>query len=420
MTESLSTTIFTAPPPEIALTAPATIPRTDQLTTHPDSAWRTINSLRVLAMDAVEQAQSGHPGTPMALAPAAYQLWDRVLRFDPAHPEWEDRDRFVLSCGHASMLIYGLLHLAGYDLSLDDIRHFRQFGSRTPGHPERGHTVGIETTTGPLGQGVANAIGMAIAERFLADHFNRPGFELVKHRIWALASDGDLMEGISGEAASLAGHLRLGSLKLIYDDNRITIDGSTGLAFSEDVGLRFEAYGWQVQHVGDGNDLEAIARALDIAASEANRPSIIILRTHIADPAPTKRDTAAAHGAPLGAEEVAKTKAILGWPEQEKFVVAPEAAEWRKRCLERGRMAHGEWQALLDRYRREYPELARTFADWQAGRLPENWTDGLPEYTAADGKVATRQASAKSPQRIGREARQPDRRLGRSRREHRS
>ncbi|HSR90317.1 MAG TPA: hypothetical protein VLK88_03345, partial [Gemmatimonadales bacterium] len=222
MTERPSTTIFSAPPPETALTAPANLLETDQLTTSPDSAWRTINSLRVLAMDAVEQAQSGHPGTPMALAPAGYQLWDRMLRFDPAHPQWEDRDRFVLSCGHASMLIYGLLHLSGYDLSLEDIRHFRQFGSKTPGHPERGHTVGIETTTGPLGQGVGNSVGMAIAERFLANHFNRPGLELVKHRVWAMVSDGDMMEGVASEAASLAGHLRLGNLKLIYDDNHIT------------------------------------------------------------------------------------------------------------------------------------------------------------------------------------------------------
>ena len=396
MTERPSTTIFSAPPPETALTAPVTLPETDQLTTSPDSAWRTINSLRVLAMDAVEQAQSGHPGTPMALAPAGYQLWDRMLRFDPAHPQWEDRDRFVLSCGHASMLIYGLLHLSGYDLSLDDIRHFRQFGSKTPGHPERGHTVGIETTTGPLGQGVGNSVGMAIAERFLTNHFNRPGFELVKHRVWAMVSDGDMMEGVASEAASLAGHLRLGNLKLIYDDNHITIDGSTSLAFSEDVGLRFEAYGWQVQHVGDGNDLDAIARALDTAAAETTRPSLIILRTHIGDPAPTKRDTAAAHGSPLGAEEVAKTKAILGWPEQEKFVVAPEAAQWRARCLEKGRKGYGEWQELWDRYRREFPDLALEFADWQAGRLPKNWADGLPTFTPADGKLATRQASAKT------------------------
>jgi transketolase len=396
VTESPSTTIFSAPPPEIALTAPATLPENDQLTNSPESAWRTINSLRVLAMDAVEQAQSGHPGTPMALAPVGYQLWDRVLRFDPAHPEWEDRDRFVLSCGHASLLIYGLLHLSGYDLSLDDIRHFRQFGSKTPGHPERGHTVGVETTTGPLGQGFGNSVGMAIAEQFLANYFNRPGFDLVNHRTWVFASDGDMMEGVASEAASLAGHLRLGNLKLIYDDNHITIDGSTSLAFSEDVGRRFEAYGWQVQHVGDGNDLDAIARALDNAAAETGRPSLIILRTHIGDPAPTKKDTAAAHGAPLGAEEVAKTKAILGWPVDQKFVVAPEAALWRAHCLEKGRKAYSEWQALWDRYRRDFPDLAAEFTDWQAGRLPKNWDEGLPVFTPADGKLATRQASAKT------------------------
>ena len=265
-------------------------------------------------MDAVEQANSGHPGTPMALAPAAYLLWTRHLKHSPRHPDWPDRDRFVLSCGHASMLLYGLLHLTGYDLSLDDIRQFRQWGSRTPGHPERGHTPGVETTTGPLGQGIANAVGMAMAERFLSGMFNRPDAALVDHRTWVLASDGDLMEGVASEAASLAGHLRLGKLTVIYDDNHITIDGRTDLAFSESVGARFEAYGWRVLRVDDGNDLAAIDAALADAAGSAERPTLIVLRTVIADPAPTKRDTAGAHGAPLGAEEIRKTKAILGWP----------------------------------------------------------------------------------------------------------
>ena len=395
MTGPGRTITFSAPPPEHALTAPATIPRTDQLTIPTDSAWRIINTLRVLAMDAVEEAQSGHPGTPMALAPLAYALWDRVLRFDPARPDWPDRDRFVLSCGHASMLIYGVLHLTGYELTLDDIRRFRQLGSRTPGHPERGHTPGVETTTGPLGQGVANAVGMAIAERFLADRFNRPGYEIVDHRTWAMVSDGDLMEGIASEAASLAGHLRLGRLNLIYDDNHITIDGSTALAFSEDVGHRFEAYGWHVQHVADGNDLPAIDRALDAARSETARPSIIVLRTHIADPAPTKRDTAAAHGSPLGAEEVRRTKALLGWPENEAFHVAPEAEQWRDQCRERGRQVRGEWEALFERYGGEHPALAASFTEWQAGRPPKGWDEQLPAFTPADGKLATRQASAK-------------------------
>ena len=264
----------------------------------PDVAWRSINSIRALAMDAVEQAQSGHPGTPMALAPAAYVLWTRFLRHNPRNPDWADRDRFVLSCGHASMLLYSLLHLSGYDLPLDEIRNFRQWGSRTPGHPERGHTPGVETTTGPLGQGFGNAVGMAIAERFLADHFNRPEHTIVDHRIWVFASDGDLMEGVASETASLAGHLRLGKLNVIYDDNHITIDGDTALTFSEDVAGRFEAYGWHVLRVGDGNDLAAIGAAYEAARSETSRPSLIILRTTIADPAPTKRNTAEAHGSP--------------------------------------------------------------------------------------------------------------------------
>ncbi|HQR17302.1 MAG TPA: hypothetical protein PK948_02970, partial [Gemmatimonadales bacterium] len=306
-----------------ALTLHAAAPRAADPTrspVQPDIAWTSINTLRVLAMDAVEKANSGHPGTPMALAPVAYLLWTRHLKHSPRHPAWPDRDRFVLSCGHASMLLYGLLHLTGYDLSLDDIRQFRQWGSRTPGHPERGHTAGVETTTGPLGQGIGNAVGMAMAERFLAASFNRPGASVIDHRTWVLASDGDLMEGVASEAASLAGHLRLGKLTVIYDDNRITIDGRTDLAFSEDAGRRFEAYGWRVLRVNDGNDLAAIDAALTDAAGQSERPTLIVLRTIIADPAPTKRDTAGAHGAPLGAEEIRKTKAILGWPDEPFFV----------------------------------------------------------------------------------------------------
>jgi transketolase len=356
--------------------------------------WPIINSLRVLAMDAVEQAQSGHPGTPMALAPATVLLWDRYLRFDPADPAWPDRDRFVLSCGHASMLVYGALHLSGFDLGLEDIRQFRQWGSRTPGHPERGHTPGVETTTGPLGQGVGNAVGMAMAELFLADRFNRPGFTIVDHRVWGLVSDGDLMEGVASEAASLAGHLKLGKLNLIYDDNHITIDGDTALSFSEDVARRFEGYGWHVQRVGDGNDLEALARAMDGARDTLDRPSLILLRTHIADPAPTKRDTAGAHGSPLGAEEVRRTREVLGWP-AEPFHVAPEAAGWRERCRARGAEAHATWGTLLVRYRQAHPELAREFSAWLVGTLPAGWDVDLPGFTPADGKLATRQASAR-------------------------
>jgi transketolase len=346
-------------------------------------------------MDAVEQAKSGHPGTPMALAPAAYVLWDRFLRFDPATPDWPDRDRFVLSCGHASMLLYGILHLSGYPLSLDDLKRFRQWGSRTPGHPERGHTPGVETTTGPLGQGVGNAVGMAIAERWLAARFNRPGFEIVSHRTWAFVSDGDLMEGVGSEAASLAGHLGLSKLTLVYDDNHITIDGDTALSFTEDVGRRFEAYGWHVVRVADGNDLGAIERALTQARSEVVRPTLVILRTVIADPAPTKKNTAAAHGAPLGAAEIAATKALLGWP-ADPFHVAPEVDAWRAGCVSRGAELRGAWLRKLEEYRVAHPELAEELESYLSGELPAGWDDGLPSFTPADGQLATRQASGKT------------------------
>jgi transketolase len=345
-------------------------------------------------MDAVEQAQSGHPGTPMALAPAAFSLWHRELRFDPEAPDWPDRDRFVLSCGHASMLIYGLLHLAGFRVSLDDLRRFRQWGSNTPGHPERGHPPGVEVTTGPLGQGVGNAVGLAMAERFLADRFNRPGVEVVNHRVWGFVSDGDLMEGVASEAASLAGHLRLGKLKLIYDDNHITIDGDTALCFSEDVGRRFEAYGWQVLRAPDANDLEAVGAVLAAARQEAVRPSLIILRTHIAEPAPTKRDTAAAHGSPLGPEEVRRTKEVLGWP-MAAFHVPPAAEAWRESCRARGRAAREAWRELFSRYREAYPEQAGEFERWQAAELPAGWDATLPGFSPSDGNLATRQASAR-------------------------
>lgn len=355
-------------------------------------AWRSINTLRVLAMEAVEQAQSGHPGTPMALAPAAYVLWTRHLRHHPGAPDWADRDRFVLSCGHASMLLYGLLHLSGYDLSLDQIRAFRQWGSRTPGHPERGHTPGVEITTGPLGQGVGNAVGMAIAERLLADQFNCPGHQIVDHRTWALVSDGDLMEGVAAEAASLAGHLRLGRLTLIYDDNRITIDGATSLAFSEDVGQRFEAYGWQVLRVDDGNDLAAIDAALSAASLQSEAPTLVVLRTVIADPAPTKRNTSESHGAPLGAAEIAATKKILGWPD-EPFHVPAEARADMAQSLERGRQWHAGWEARMAAYATAYPDRAAEFRDRMAGRLPVDWDRVLPVFEG--GGLATRQASQK-------------------------
>jgi transketolase len=347
-------------------------------------------------MDAVEKANSGHPGTPMALAPVGYLLWSRFLRHNPVNPAWPDRDRFVLSCGHASMLSYALLHLSGYDLSLQDIRQFRQWASKTPGHPERGHTAGIETTTGPLGQGVGNAVGMALAERLLAEHFNRPGHAIVDHRSWALVSDGDLMEGVASEAASIAGHLALGKLTLIYDDNDITIDGRASLSFSEDVGRRFEAYGWRVLRVTDGNDLAAIDRALADAADQSTKPTLIVLKTRIGDPAPTKGGTASAHGAPLGAEEIRKTKDILQWPQEPPFFISPEAAQWADVSRQRGAQFEREWQSRLAGYRAAHPELAQEWDRAQAGDLPAGWESALPVFTPADGALATRQASAKA------------------------
>jgi transketolase len=351
-------------------------------------------------MDAVEAAQSGHPGTPMALAPAAYVLWHRFLRHDPRHPDWPDRDRFVLSCGHASMLLYSLLHLAGYDVSLDDIRAFRQWGSATPGHPERGHTPGVETTTGPLGQGVGNAVGMAIAERLLGEHFNRPGHPIIDHRTWAFVSDGDLMEGVSHEASSLAGHLRLGKLTLIYDDNHITIDGDTALSFSEDVRLRFEGYGWHVVRVADGNDLAAITAGCAAAIAEPARPTIIILRTHIADPAPTKRDSSKAHGEPLGAEEVRRTKEIMGWPDEPRFYVPEDALDHWREAVPRGAALEAEWRARLSAYAAEDPAAARELEQWLSGALPQGWDAALPVLTPDQGPLATRQASGLALQTI--------------------
>jgi transketolase len=376
-------------------------PSTRPLRPHPtvpesNPAWIAINAVRALAMDAVERAQSGHPGTPMALAPAAYALWTGFLKHNPEDPSWPDRDRFVLSCGHASMLQYALLHLSGYALPIEELRNFRQWGSRTPGHPERGHTAGVETTTGPLGQGVGNAVGMAIAERILAEQFNRPELDVVDHRVWAFVSDGDLMEGVGSEAASLAGHLRLGKLTLIYDDNRITIDGQTSLAFSEDVGRRFEAYGWHVVRVADGNDLEAISSALEAARTETALPSLVIVRTHIADPAPTKRDTPEAHGAPLGAEEVRRTKEIMGWPTEPAFYVPDEAYEPWRPSAQAGARAQAEWNRRLARYESEHPAQAAELWRRLAGELPPDWEQVLPVITPDKGQLATRQASAQA------------------------
>ncbi len=352
-----------------------------------------INTLRTLAMDAVQRANSGHPGTPMALAPLGYLLWTRHLRHHPADPAWPGRDRFVLSCGHASMLLYGLLYLTGYDLTLDDLKAFRQWGSKTPGHPEYGLTPGVETTTGPLGQGLGNAVGMALAREHLAARFNRPGHEVIGHRIYFVASDGDMMEGVSHEAASLAGHLGVGHLIGFYDDNGITIDGETSLTFSDDTAGRFAAYGWHVQRVADGNDLVALDRAIAAAKAETARPSLIIVRTHIAYGSPNKQDTAAAHGAPLGEEEVARTKENLGWP-YEPFTVPDDALRHWRRVGDRGARLQAEWERAFAAYAAAHPELARELRRRLDGELPAGWDADLPDFADSAGKVmATRSAS---------------------------
>jgi transketolase len=353
-----------------------------------------INTVRTLAMDAVQQAESGHPGTAMALAPLAYVLWQRHLRYNPANPDWADRDRFVLSCGHACMLLYSALYLSGYDLGVDEIKQFRQWGTRTPGHSEHGVTPGVEATTGPLGQGTGNAVGMAIAEAQLAALFNRPGHPIVDHYTYFLASDGDLMEGISHEACSLAGHLKLGKLIGFYDDNHITIDGDTALAFSDDTGKRFEAYGWHVQRVADGNDLDGLDKAIQAAKRVTDQPSLIIVRTHIGWGSPHKQDTAEAHGAPLGAEEVKLTKQNLGWPTLDAFHVPDEAlAHWR-RAQARGAGLEAEWRKKWDAYRKAHPELGAELERRLAGKLPDGWDATLPAFGPKDAQ-ATRAASGK-------------------------
>ena len=349
-----------------------------------------INTVRTLAMDAVQQADSGHPGTAMALAPLAWVLWQRHLKYNPGNPEWIDRDRFVLSAGHACILLYSVLYLTGYDLSLEEIKQFRQWGTRTPGHSEHGVTPGVEATTGPLGQGVGNAVGMAIAEAELAALFG----EIVDHYTYFLASDGDLMEGISHEACSLAGHLKLGKLIGFYDDNRITIDGATDLAFSDDTAKRFEAYGWHVQRIADGNDLAALDGAIAAAQRATDRPSLIIVRTHIAWGSPHKQDTAEAHGAPLGADEVKLTKQNLGWPSLEPFHVPEEALEHWRRAKDRGARLEGEWRKKWDAYRKARPELATELERRLAGRLPDGWDSALPAFGPKDAQ-ATRAASGK-------------------------
>ncbi|HSQ15308.1 MAG TPA: transketolase [Candidatus Binatia bacterium] len=357
-------------------------------------ALRAINAIRFLSVDAVQKAKSGHPGTPMGLAPLSYLLWTKYLRHNPSNPDWTGRDRFVLSCGHASMLLYSLLHLTGYDVTLDDLRAFRQWGSRTPGHPEAGHTPGVEVTTGPLGQGLGNAVGMAMASRMLAQRFNRPGHEIVSHRIVALCSDGDLMEGVASEAASLAGFHRLGNLVAFYDDNRITIEGSTDLAFREDTAGRFRAYGWNVLNVADGNaDLAGLSAAIEVAFAERERPTLVIVRTSIGFGSPNKQDTAEAHGAPLGEAEVALAKERLGWPSTPAFLVPDDVLAHFRETLARGEKAEKEWRMRFAPYAAAFPALALEWERRMWGDLPGGWEEGIPTFLPEAGAVATRTAS---------------------------
>jgi transketolase len=356
---------------------------------------KCINTIRTLSMDAVQKANSGHPGAPMGLASAAYVLWTKILKHNPANPDWLDRDRFVLSGGHASMLLYSMLFLTGYDLSLDDIAEFRQWGSKTPGHPEFGHTPGVETTTGPLGQGFANAVGMAIAERHLAARFNRPEHDIVDHFTYVICGDGDMMEGITSEAASLAGHLGLARLVCIYDDNQISIEGPTDITFTEDVAARFQAYGWQVLFVDDGNDTERIYNAISAAKTELEKPSLVVLRTNIAFGSPNKQDSADAHGAPLGDEEIRLTKENLGCNPNEKFCVPENVLTQFRKCIEKGKTAESSWQKKYNTYKDKYPELADLWVDAISGFLRQGWDDSIPAFSSSDGPIATRAASGK-------------------------
>jgi len=353
-----------------------------------------INTLRTLSMDAVEKAKSGHPGLPMGAASFAYVLWTRFLRYNPADPAWPARDRFVLSAGHGSMLLYSLLHLTGYDLSLEEIQRFRQFGSRTPGHPERGVTPGVETTTGPLGQGFGNGVGMAVAQKYLSTRYNRPGLPLLDYRIIALVSDGDLMEGVSSEAASLAGHLKLGNLIYIYDQNSICLDGPTSQTFTEDVAGRFRAYGWHTRGV-DGDNLEEVGSALEEAARETSRPSLILARTHIGHGSPHKQDSAEAHGSPLGEEEVRLTKKALGWPEDATFFVPPDALAHFRKAKTRGEKLQQEWNERRREYGKAFPAESAELERIWSGKLPEGWDADLPAFGADAKPLATREASGK-------------------------
>ena len=370
--------------------------------TTPALDQRCIDTLRFLSVDMVQKAKSGHPGLPMGAAAFAYVLWTRFLRHNPTNPRWPDRDRFVLSAGHGSALLYSLLHLTGYDLPLEQIERFRQWGSVTPGHPESELTPGVEVTTGPLGQGIANAVGMAIAERYLATRFNRSGHEIVDHHTYALVGDGDLMEGVASEAASLAGHLRLGKLHVLYDDNHITLSAATDMTFTEDRAGRFEAYGWHTQTVEDGNDVEAVDAALRAARAETDRPSLILLRTHIGYGSPNKQDTFEAHGSPLGADEVERTKRALGWPLEPSFYIPGDALAHFREAVERGKLAEAGWHARLAAYARDEPELAEAFGRAARAELPDGWDDEIPTFDADPAGMATRVASGRVLKAISR------------------
>jgi transketolase len=362
-----------------------------------DISELTINTIRTLSMDGVQKANSGHPGTPMANAPLAYLLYNEVMRHNPNDSHWLDRDRFILSAGHASMLLYSSLYLFGYGMTLDNLKNFRQWGSPTAGHPEYGHAPGIETTTGPLGQGFGNGVGMALAERWLAERFNKPGYDIVNHYTYALCSDGDLMEGVASEAASIAGFLKLGKLIYFYDDNSITIDRHTDLVFSEDVGMRFEAYGWHVQHVADVNDLKSLRSAVKAAQSVTDKPSLIVLKTVIGYGSPNKANTADAHGSPLGKDEVILTKQNLGWPwSEETFYVPDEVLQHTRQAIVRGEDYQKEWDDLMARYKADFPDAAAEFKLFMSGGLPEGWDDDLPSYTPDKGPMATRTSSGQT------------------------
>jgi len=371
------------------------MPETAETAAAQDVDQLAINTIRFLSVDQVEAAQSGHPGAPLGQAPLAYLIWTRFMRHDPDNPDWPNRDRFVLSCGHASALLYSLLHLAGYGLPIEELKRFRQFGSKTPGHPEHELTRGVEVTTGPLGQGISNSVGMAIAQRMSAERYNREGFPLFDYRIWVHTSDGEMMEGVPHEACSLAGHLKLSQLKVFYDDNKVSIDGPTSLSFSEDVGKRFEAYGWRVLRVEDGNDLTRLTAAIQEAEAEADRPTLVIVRTIIGYGSPNRQGTSKAHGEALGPEETAATKKNLGWPLEPTFYVPDEAKIPFDEARQRGQALERQWNELLQRYREAHPETAAELDQRLSGKLPDGWEEAVPSFDPSEKPIATRAASGK-------------------------